>query len=329
MKILVTGADGFIGSHLVEKLVLDGQNVKALVLYNSLNSIGWLNHISFKNLRKINICSGDIKDQNYLEKIFTNVDIVFHLAALISIPYSYLSPKSYLENNILGTFNVLEAALKKKISLVVHTSTSEVYGSAQYVPIDEKHPLVGQSPYAASKIACDQLAMSYFRSYDLPVTIIRPFNTFGPRQSTRAVIPTIINQFLINRNKIYLGNTKPTRDFSYIEDTISAFVSILKNKKKVIGEIINIGSGYEISIQNIFNIIKNKFNDKKIFTDKIKLRPNNSEVYRLKACNKKAKKLLNWKPKYFGLDGLNVALDKTIDWYKVNNSKINHKKLHI
>mgnify|MGYP001200652187 CR=1 FL=1 len=315
-KILVTGAEGFIGSHLTERLVEKGYNVRALVLYNFKNSYGWLDDINFSIRKKIEIVSGDIKDLSYLINITKDVDAIIHLAALISIPYSYVSPKSYIDNNIFGSYNILESAKINKIKKVIMTSTSEVYGTAKFVPITEEHSLNAQSPYAASKIASDQLALSYFKSFDLPVTIIRPFNTFGPRQSLRAIIPTILTQALSKKKQIVIGSLKPKRDFTYIEDTVSAFILALKSKK-ILGKEINIGSSFEVSIGEIIDIIKKDFKiDFKLIIDKKRIRPKKSEVFRLMASNRKAKKYLNWEPNYRGKSGFKIALKKTLEWYK-------------
>ena len=271
MKILVTGADGFIGSHLTEKLLGLGYKVKALSYYNSFNSVGWLSNINKINLKNLEIISGDIRDFNFLNHHTKAIDIVFHLASLIAIPYSYISPRSYIDTNIIGTHNILECSRINKIKKIIHTSTSEVYGTAQYVPIDEKHPYVGQSPYSASKIAADQLAISYNTSFELPITIIRPFNTFGPRQSTRAVIPTIISQILKNSKEVFLGNQYTTRDFNYVSDVVEAFAKTINNKK-INGKIINIGSGYEIKISDLADLIS------KIMGKKIKIKFDNKRT---------------------------------------------------
>ncbi len=314
-KVLITGSEGFIGSHLTERLVKEGYDVKALVLYNSFNNHGWLEDIPKKIKNSIEIVLGDIRDPNGVEQIVRGCNSILHLAALIAIPYSYLSPQSYIETNIIGTLNLLQAANRNNIEKFIHTSTSEVYGTAKYVPIDENHPLEGQSPYSASKIGGDQIAMSYFRSFNTPVAILRPFNTYGPRQSARAIIPTIISQLTNKNKKISLGSLKPTRDFSFIEDTVEGFVSSLKSKKNI-GEIINVGSGYEISMKNLATMIAKLMNkDILISLDKQRLRPKLSEVDRLVCQNKKAKKVLNWKPKYPESKGLEAGLKKTINWY--------------
>ena len=315
MNILVTGACGFIGSHLVEKLIKENHNVKALTFYNSRNSHGWLDNIDKKILKEINVISGDIRDHDFLNEKTKKIDIIFHLAALIGIPYSYHAPKSYIDTNITGTYNILSAAKKNNVSRTIITSTSEVYGTAQQVPILESHSLNAQSPYAASKIGADQLTLSFYKSYGLPVTIIRPFNTFGPRQSARAIIPTIITQLLKDNKKIKLGNLKPTRDFTYVEDTADAFLKAMKTKN-ILGEIINIGNKFEISIKDILTILKKDFGyNFNIKLDKKRVRKKSSEVYRLFASNKKAKKFLKWSPKHSGLKGFKKGLEKTIKWF--------------
>lgn len=315
-KILITGAEGFIGSHLTESLIKKGYKVRALVLYNFKNSYGWLDDIDKSLKKNIEIVSGDIKDLSFLIKITKGVDAIFNLAALISIPYSYVSPKSYIDNNIMGSYNILEAARFNKTEKVIMTSTSEVYGTARFVPITEEHSLNAQSPYAATKIASDQLALSYYRSFNLPVTILRPFNTFGPRQSLRAIIPTILSQASSNNGNIIVGSLKPKRDFTYIEDTVRAFMLALKSRK-ILGQEINIGSNFEVSIEEILNIVRRdlKINFKTII-DKKRFRPKKSEVFRLLASNNKAKKYLEWEPKFKGKSGFKVALKKTFEWYE-------------
>lgn len=321
MKIYITGAEGFIGSHLVEHLCNHNHKVTALVLYNFKNSIGWLKYVDKKVLKKINIVHGDVRDFGFLKKSTKNHNIIVNLSALIGIPYSYHAVKSYIDTNVIGCHNLLECVRENKIKKLIHTSTSEVYGSAQKIPINEKHPISAQSPYAASKVAADHLCLSYYRSFNSPVTILRPFNTFGPRQSNRAIIPVIINQLLNKKKFIKLGNIKPTRDLSYVSDTVEAFRLAL-NKKDILGEIINIGSGREISIENLIKLIMNITGEqKKIIIDKVRVRPNKSEVERLFASNEKAKKLLNWKPKYIGKHGFQIALRETIKWYVRNKQK--------
>lgn len=320
MNILVTGACGFIGSHVVEKLVKKNFNVTAFSFYNSLGSNGWLDNIDKKILKEVKIVSGDIRDHEFLVNCSKKIDIIFHLAALIGIPYSYRAVKSYLDTNINGTYNILNVAKINNVSKTIITSTSEVYGSAQTIPIKETHRLNAQSPYAASKIAADQLALSFNKSFGLPVTIIRPFNTFGPRQSTRAIIPSIITQILKNKNLVKIGNLSPTRDFTYVEDTAEAFLSTIKNNK-INGETINLGNNFEISIKNILRILKNDFGYKfEVKIDKKRIRKKSSEVDRLFASNLKAKKILKWKPKYDGINGFKKGLIKTINWFSHSNN---------
>jgi len=311
-KILVTGAGGFIGSNLVERLVKKNFNVTALVQYNVDNDYGWLDNVKFKK-NKPKIVTGDICDSIFVDKICKNIDYVIHLAALISIPYSYRSPLSYIHTNILGTTNLLDSCRKNKIKHFIQTSTSEVYGSAKYVPIDENHPLNAQSPYAASKIAADQICLSFHKSFNLPVTILRPFNTFGPRQSLRAVIPTILYQ-ATKKNTIKLGNINSKRDFTFIDDTVKAFILAL-NRKKTIGEVINLGTGYEFSIKDVLKSTSEILNKKiNVIKKKERLRPKKSEVNRLLSNNKKAKKILKWKPKYVGKKGFKEAIKITLKW---------------
>lgn len=315
-KVFVTGASGFIGSHLVERLVSSGYRVKALVPYNIDNTWGWLDTFPSKIKNKLKVVQGDVLDHDLILKETRKYDIIFHLAALISIPYSYKSPRAYISTNVIGTLNILEASKINKIKKIVITSTSEVYGSAKYVPIDEKHPLNAQSPYAASKIAADQIAMSYYKSFDLPVTIIRPFNTFGPRQSQRAAIPTVITQILNKKKIIKLGNLYSSRDFTLVDDTVTGFMKTINNKK-CIGKIINLGTGFHFTIgeivKMIFKILKTK---PLIQIDQKRIRPFKSEVDRLLSNNKMAKKILGWKPKYAGKKGFYRALEITINWFK-------------
>jgi len=314
-KILVTGADGFIGSHLTESLVRAGHEVRAFVLYNSFNSWGWLDHCDHDVKGKFDLFSGDIRDPNGVRTAMQGCDTVMHLAALIAIPYSYHSPDTYVDTNIKGTLNVVQAARDLQISKVIHTSTSEVYGTAQFVPITELHPLEGQSPYSASKIGADQLAMSFYRSFQTPVSILRPFNTYGPRQSARAVIPTIITQIANGQRKIKLGAISPTRDFNYVSDTVNGFIAAL-NTSACIGEVINLGSNYEISIGDVAKTIADLMGvDIEIIADDQRLRPEKSEVERLWADNSKAKKLLNWSPQYAALPGFMRGLRETINWF--------------
>ena len=313
-RILVTGADGFIGSHLVETLVKKNYKVKALVYYNSFNSFGWLDKIDNKIKNKIEVISGDIRDINIIKSSLKNCQCVINLAALIGIPYSYFSPKSYYDTNVDGTLNILQAAKDLKIKKIIHTSTSEVYGTPEYLPIDETHRVNAQSPYAASKISADQLALSFYQSFSTPVSIIRPFNTFGPRQSARAIIPTIILQILSGKKKIKLGNLYSTRDLSFIDDTVDGFIAMIK--KNTFGEIINLGTGYDVSIKKLVMLIAKAMSVKvEILIDKKRVRPKRSEVERLRSNNKKAKKILNWRPKYLNEEGLIKGLSKTIDWF--------------
>ena len=312
MKILITGAGGFIGSHLAERCVELGYNVKAFVRYNSRNHWGWLEYSKFKN--ELDIIAADIRDYDSVLNALKNCSTVLHLAALIAIPYSYISPLAYIKTNIEGTYNVLQAAKVLEIENILITSTSETYGTAQYTPVDEKHPLVGQSPYSASKIAADQLAISYHRSFGLPVKIVRPFNTYGPRQSARAVIPTIINQILSRKKKIKLGSIHPTRDLTYVKDTVEGFLAVAQSGKSI-GEVINIGMNSEISIKNLAKLIAELMNvEIEIAIEKERLRPEKSEVERLRSDTKKAKELLGWSPKYT----LESGLKETIAWFKRN-----------
>lgn len=315
MKVLVTGADGFIGSHLTEALVRKGHDVRAFVLYNSFNSWGWLDHSDVSLRNSLDVFSGDIRDPNGVREAIRGCDAVLHLAALIAIPYSYHSPDTYVDTNIKGTLNVLQAAKAQGCQRVVHTSTSEVYGSARFVPITEEHPLLGQSPYSASKIGADQLAYSFYSSFDLPVTIVRPFNTYGPRQSARAVIPTIITQIAKGSRTIKLGATAPTRDFNFVEDTVAGFVAALESEAGV-GEVVNFGSNYEISVGDTVRLISEVMNaEVEIVTDEDRLRPANSEVERLWASNDKAARLFGWRPAYPGIQGLRQGLGKTVAWF--------------
>ncbi len=307
-KILVTGACGFIGSHLVELLVVKGYDVKALVQYNSSNNWGWLDDSQYKD--EVEILTGDIRDPHYCKYILNDVDVVFHLAALIAIPYSYVAPDSYIETNVKGTLNICQAAKEIGNIRVITTSTSEVYGTAQYVPIDENHPLQAQSPYSASKIAADAMAMSFYNSFNLPVTVARPFNTYGPRQSARAVIPTIITQIANGITEIKLGDVSPTRDFNYVEDTCRGLIAIMESES-TIGETINIGSNFEISIGDTLKIIKKlMLSDVRFVSDEQRFRPEKSEVFRLWCDNSKIKKMTGFEPKFDIESGLKL----TIDW---------------
>jgi len=314
-KILVTGADGFIGSHLTEELVRQGYSVKAFVLYNSFNSWGWLDHSPKEILEKLEVFSGDIRDPYGVKEAMKGCDIVLHLAALIAIPYSYHSPATYVDTNVKGTLNVVQAARELGIRKVVHTSTSEVYGTAQFVPITEAHPLQGQSPYSASKIGADQIALSFYQSFNTPVSIIRPFNTYGPRQSARAVIPTVITQIANGTRKIKLGALHPTRDFNYVKDTVRGFIAIAESEKSI-GEVINIGSNFEISIGDTVKLIAEAMGvEIEIETDEVRLRPEKSEVNRLWADNTKAKQLVGWEPLYGGREGFKRGLAETAEWF--------------
>ena len=307
--ILITGSDGFIGSHLTEMLVKHGAKVKALVQYNSFNYWGWLEDVDC--LDKIEVLTGDVRDPHFCRHITEGVDTIFHLAALIAIPYSYIAPDSYIDTNIKGTLNICQAALENNCRRVIHTSTSEVYGTAQYVPIDEKHPLQPQSPYSASKIGADAIAMSFYTAFALPLTIARPFNTYGPRQSARAVIPTIITQIASGKKEIKLGDSTPTRDFSYVEDTCLGIIA-LAECDKAIGEVVNIGSNYEISIGDIFKMINEMMLGESILAlDKERMRPEKSEVFRLWCDNAKIKALTGFDPKY----DLRLGLARTIAWF--------------
>lgn len=317
MKVLVTGADGFIGSHLVEELVKKGYQVRAFVYYNSFNTWGWLDTLSDEIMKNVEIFQGDIRDSNGVEEATKGIDAIFHLAALIAIPFSYHSPDTYVDTNIKGTLNVLQASRKLETKRVLVTSTSEVYGTAQYVPIDEKHPFQGQSPYSATKIGADRLAESFYRSFQLPVTIVRPFNTYGPRQSARAVIPTIIMQLLAGNTEIKLGSLTPTRDFNYVKDTVQGFISIYESDR-TIGEEINIATQKEISIGQLAQELINQINSSaRIVCDKNRLRPEKSEVNRLLGSNEKILQLTNWKPQY----SLEKGLQNTIEFIRSNLAK--------
>ena len=310
MKVLVTGSDGFIGSHLTEKLFKEGHEVKALSQYNSFNNWGWLEYVDCKN--DIEIISGDIRDSNFCNEITKNIDTIFHLAALIAIPYSYVAPQSYIDTNITGTLNICHAARNNNVKRVIHTSTSEVYGTAKYVPIDEKHILQPQSPYSASKIGAESIAMSYYNSFELPVTILRPFNTYGPRQSARAVIPTIISQIVSNEKNISVGEITPTRDFTFVEDTCNGFLEVAKCDN-LNGLALNLGSNFEVSIEDTIKKIKKIMkSDKEIKYDLNRVRPKNSEVNRLYCDNSLIKKLTNFKID----NSFEQGLSKTIEWFK-------------
>jgi len=308
-RALVTGGDGFIGSHLVEMLVSKGYQVKALAQYNSFNSWGWLEDINCKE--EVEVLAGDIRDPHYCKQITQDIDVIFHLAALIAIPYSYVAPDSYVDTNIKGTLNITQAAKENGNIRVIHTSTSEVYGTAQYVPIDEKHPLQPQSPYSATKIAADAMAMSFYNAFELPVTIARPFNTYGPRQSARAVIPTIITQIANGMKEIKLGDVSPTRDFNYVEDTCRGFLA-LADSYETIGQTVNIGSNFEISVGDTLNIIKELMDgDVKFVTDEQRIRPEKSEVFRLWCDNTQIEELTGFQPQV----DIREGLQRTIDWF--------------
>ncbi|MCI8524207.1 MAG: SDR family NAD(P)-dependent oxidoreductase [Lachnospiraceae bacterium] len=313
-KVLVTGADGFIGSHLTELLVERGYQVKAFTFYNSFNTWGWLDTLPQDKMKEIEVFAGDVRDPNGVREAMKGVDGVFHLAALIAIPFSYHSPDSYVDTNIKGTLNVLQAARELETERIMVTSTSEVYGTAQYVPIDEKHPFQGQSPYSATKIGADRLAESFYRSFNLPVTIVRPFNTYGPRQSARAVIPTIISQLLSGKEEIKLGSLTPTRDFNYVKDTAAGFLAIAE-ADQTIGEEINIATQQEISIGTLADEIIRQINPKaRIVCDEQRLRPEKSEVNRLLGSNEKIRRLTAWEPQYTFEQGIR----ETIEWVSKN-----------
>ena len=316
-KILVTGSDGFIGSHLTEELVRAGYQVKAFVYYNSFNTWGWLDTLPSDVMKNVEIFQGDVRDPNGVKEAMKGTAAVFHLAALIAIPFSYHSPDTYVDTKIKGTLNILQAAREQDLERVLVTSTSEVYGTAQYVPMDEKHPFQGQSPYSATKIGADRLAESFYRSFQLPVSIVRPFNTFGPRQSARAVIPTIITQLLAGKEKIHLGSLTPTRDFNYVKDTVNGFIKIYESER-TIGEEINIATQHENSIGELAEELIRQINpNAKIVCDEERLRPEKSEVNRLLGSNKKIKELTDWKPVYSFEEGLS----ETISFFKDNMDK--------
>ncbi len=322
-SVLVTGSDGFIGSHLIEELLKYNCKIIAFVYYNSFNSWGWLDALPVEIVNKIDVIAGDIRDANFVEKQVSNVDVVFHLAALIGIPYSYHAPQSYVDTNIQGTLNILNAAKKFNTKKIIVTSTSEVYGSAIYVPIDEKHPLQGQSPYSATKIAADKLSESFYKSFDIPLVIARPFNTYGPRQSARAVIPNIITQILSGDDELKIGNLTPIRDFNYVKDVVSAFAKIAICDD-LIGHEVNIASGESTSIKDLINTIIDITNSKvRIIEDKSRYRPDSSEVDRLIGDNKKITSMTDWKPKY----NIENGIKETIDWLKVPENLKKYKSL--
>jgi NAD dependent epimerase/dehydratase len=315
-KILITGADGFIGSHLTEALVRQGYDVRAFVQYNSFNSWGWLDRCAPDVAGKFDVFAGDVRDPHGVKTAMQGCDAVLHLAALIAIPYSYHSPDTYVDTNIKGTLNIVQAARELGVGKVIHTSTSEVYGTARFVPITEEHPLQGQSPYSASKIGADQIALSFYCAFGTPVTVIRPFNTYGPRQSARAVIPTVITQIASGKRQIKLGAIHPTRDFNYVADTVSGFIAALASDQGA-GEVINLGSNYEISIGNTVKVIAEVMGaDIEIITDEQRLRPEKSEVDRLWASNEKATRLLGWRPSYGDVEGFKRGIAETVAWFR-------------
>jgi NAD dependent epimerase/dehydratase len=315
MKVLVTGADGFIGSHLAEALVRAGHEVRAIVVYNSLDSWGWLDSAPQEITSEMEIIPGDIRDPALMMSAVAGCDAVLHLAALIAIPYSYVAPDLYVQTNVQGTLNLLNAARAAGISRFIHTSTSEVYGTARYVPMDEEHPLQGQSPYSASKIGADQMANSFFTSFQLPVVTIRPFNTYGPRQSARAVIPTIISQLAAGKKRVELGALTPTRDFTFVADTVAGFIAALESTAGA-GEVINLGAGFELSIGDTFAAIADVMNSDAVpAEDPQRLRPAGSEVERLFSNNSKAREILGWQPELRGIEGFKIGLSQTVDWF--------------
>ena len=327
-KILITGADGFIGSHLTEEMVRRGYDVRAFVLYNSFNSWGWLDNSSKEIRSNLDVFSGDIRDPYGVKKAMEGCDVVMHLAALIAIPYSYHSPDTYVDTNIKGTLNIVQAARELGVKKVIQTSTSEVYGTAQFVPITEEHPLQGQSPYSATKIGADQIAMSFYNAFDTPVSIIRPFNTYGPRQSARAIIPTVITQIANGVRALKLGATHPTRDFNYVMDTVRGFIAVAESDKSI-GEVINIGSNFEISIGDTVNLIAEVMGvEVQITTEQVRLRPEKSEVDRLWADNSKARRLTGWEPAYGAREGFKRGLEETVAWFN-NPDNLNRYKSDI
>lgn len=314
-KILVTGADGFIGSHLTEALVRQGYDVRAFVFYNSFNSWGWLDHSAADVQGHFEVVAGDVRDAGGVREAVRGCEAVLHLAALIGIPYSYVAPEAYVDTNIKGTLNVLSAA-REVGAKVVHTSTSEVYGTARFVPITEEHPLQAQSPYSATKIGADNIALSFQRSFGMPVMVLRPFNTYGPRQSARAVIPTIITQIATGERRIRLGALSPTRDFNYVSDTVAGFIAALRSGEAALGDVVNVGSGHEISVGDTARLIAEIMGcDIEIVSDEQRVRPEHSEVERLLAANDKARRLLDWSPQYAGRSGLRRGLTETVEWF--------------
>lgn len=327
-KILVTGADGFIGSHLVEALVKRGYSVKAFVFYNSFGSLGWLENCSPDVKGKFEVFAGDIRDPYGVKEAMKNCDAVLHLAALIAIPFSYHSPDSYIDTNVKGTLNILQAARELGVSRIIHTSTSEVYGTAKYVPITEDHPILGQSPYSASKIGADQLAYSFHASFELPVVLLRPFNTYGPRQSARAIIPTIISQIANGIRQVKLGSLTPLRDFNFVDDTVAGFIAALESQD-CHGEVINLGGSYELSIGDLVKEIGRLMHASiEVVEDPERIRPSKSEVGRLWASNVKARQMIDWQPQYSGCKGFENGLIKTIDWF-LDKKNLAHYKADI
>ncbi len=318
--VLVTGADGFIGSHLTEALVRAGHRVRAFVQYNSFNSWGWLDRCESDVRGHFDVFAGDVRDPFAVREAMREIETVYHLASLIAIPYSYTAPSSYIETNVSGTLNVVQAARDLGTKRVVHTSTSEVYGTAKFVPITEEHPLQGQSPYSASKIGADQIAISFYHSFGTPISIVRPFNTFGPRQSARAIIPTIISQIADGKRELHVGDLRPTRDFNYVADTVRGFLAV-GDSDQTVGEVVNIGTGFEISIGDLVALIIDVMGKEvTIALDENRLRPAESEVFRLCASAEKAKRLTGWSPEFAGLDGLRRGLELTVDWFTIANN---------
>jgi dTDP-glucose 4,6-dehydratase len=321
VKVLVTGAEGFIGSEIVEGLCETGHDVTAYVLYNSFGKAGWLDSQDFQAEGQLQVVAGDVRDADSIQAVMGGQDVVIHLAALIAIPYSYQAPRSYVETNVIGTMNVMEAARRAGVSRVVHTSTSEVYGTAQYVPIDEKHPLVGQSPYSASKIGADQVAHSYWSSFGVPVTTVRPFNTYGPRQSQRAFIPSVAVQLLSGAESISLGSLSPTRDLTFVTDTAEGFRAVAQGTGGL-GEVFNMGSGFEISMGEVVAMLSEIAGRKvALAEDPARVRPENSEVERLWSDSSKIKSAFGWSPAHAGRDGLYLGLEKTYAWFRDNSNE--------